>query len=151
MSQQCQVSFGAFAALMPCDDAAALRTPQADEGSRVSLVSADSSHTFTTSLRVAEHFGKRHHHVLRAIRNLECKLIAVRAPERLNFEPLDYVNSRGKAQPMYRLTRNGFALLVMGFTGRPSLVGKLQLFFDAFDAMEALNTTLHPKPMNEAA
>jgi len=53
----------------------------------------------------------RQHH--KAIKNLEC-------PEdfgRRNFAPSNYLNEQGKQQPAYEITRDGFVLLAMGFTG----------------------------------
>jgi anti-repressor protein len=69
---------------------------------------------WTTSLDVAEKFGKMHKDVLKAIRNLEC-------PEefkRRNFAPRDYRDDRGKDQKSYLISRDGFTLLAMGFTGK---------------------------------
>lgn len=64
---------------------------------------------------VAYHFGKSHKNVLRDIAKLCAK-----CPEsfyRLNFERVDYTDSKGEKRPAYLLTRDGFTLLVMGFTG----------------------------------
>ena len=36
----------------------------------------------------------------------------------LNFLERDYVDSRGKTQPLYNITRDGFSFLVMGYTGK---------------------------------
>lgn len=76
----------------------------------------------TTSLLVAEHFKKRHDHVLRAIR-----AIMAASPEevwRPNFGARDYVDRRGKTQPIIDLTHDGFAVAVMGFTGAASACGE---------------------------
>ena len=68
----------------------------------------------TTSLQVAQHFSKAHNLVMRAIRNLGCS-----AEFRLcNFAQSSYLNEQGKQQPMYRLTKDGFMFLAMGFTGK---------------------------------
>lgn len=83
----------------------------------------------TTSLVVAEKFGKPHKNVLRDIDNLD-------TPEefnRLNFEPITYVDSRGRVMPAVKMTRDGFALLAMGFTGKEALRWKIA-FIDAFNA-----------------
>ncbi|WP_420832457.1 Rha family transcriptional regulator [Paenibacillus periandrae] len=37
---------------------------------------------------------------------------------RLNFEPIEYIDTKGEKRPMYEITRDGFMMLVMGFTGR---------------------------------
>lgn len=86
----------------------------------------------TTSNQVAEHFGKLHKNVLRAIQNMECS----DGFRRLNFEPSSYVNEQGKEQPCYRLTRDGFAFLAMGFTGKEAAQWK-EAYINAFNKMEA--------------
>lgn len=68
---------------------------------------------WTTSLNVADVFGKDHGKIIRDIENLECSQQFNRA----NFGLIDYVDSRGRTQPMYEMTRDGFSFLVMGFTG----------------------------------
>jgi Rha family phage regulatory protein len=90
----------------------------------------------TTSLAVAEKFGKNHRDVLRAIRNLEC------SPEFLerNFAQLIGIYTAGKGaqreQQMYEITRDGFAFLAMGFTGPEAAKWKEQ-FLAAFNALES--------------
>lgn len=86
----------------------------------------------TTSNQVAEHFGKLHKNVLRAIQNMECS----DGFRRLNFEPSSYVNEQGKEQPCYRLSRDGFAFLAMGFTGKEAAQWK-EAYINAFNKMEA--------------
>lgn len=85
----------------------------------------------TTSLKIAEVFGKLHKNVINVIRNLEC-------PEdfnRLNFEPVEYSDSKGEKRPMYRITRDGFTLLAMGFTGRKAMQFKIA-YIEAYNEME---------------
>lgn len=87
----------------------------------------------TTSRIVAEKFGKRHDNVLRDIAGLKED-----APGEfwlLNFEERDYLDSRGKNQPMVELTRDGFVLLAMGFTGAAAMAWKVR-FIEAFNLME---------------
>lgn len=97
----------------------------------------------TTSLKIAECFGKEHKNVLADIRNLlaEC-------PEefgRLNFQPSSYTNEQGKTQPMYIVFFDGFMLLVMGYTGKKALQMKLA-YIEAFNAMrEKLETKEKPQ------
>ncbi|PPS59274.1 hypothetical protein CRX72_18890 [Pantoea sp. BRM17] len=57
----------------------------------------------TTSVKVAEYFGKRHKDVLRAIRNLQCSDDFARR----NFAPSDFIDKNGDVQPMYSITRDG--------------------------------------------
>ena len=102
------------------------------------FIAADGEQLFTTSQQVAAAFGKRHHHVLRAIRDLMEKLPQDRLT---NFgETLEMrENPNGGAMipsPVYRMTRTGFTLLAMRFTGQKALLFHLA-YIDAFDAMAA--------------
>ena len=87
----------------------------------------------TTSSNVARHFGKRHERVLDAARTLIAEL-----PETAqhNFVLSDYTDTTSRSLPAYRLTRDGFTLLAMGFTGKKALAFKLA-YIDVFNAMEA--------------
>jgi Rha family phage regulatory protein len=93
----------------------------------------------TTSADVARHFGKPHHRVLDAIRNLLPQLPDGGVP---NFRETPYTDPQnGQTYPAYRLTRDGFTLLAMGFTGKKALAFKLA-YIDAFNKMEqALHTS----------
>ena len=93
----------------------------------------------TTSLQVAQFFGKRHDNVLRAIRALIREMASEDRP--LNFEETVDVrtNPSGGAPistPAYRMTREGFMLLAMGFTGKEALRWKLA-YIAAFNRMDA--------------
>lgn len=113
-------------------------------GSSVSVVAARPELSIhdgivtTSSLQVAQFFGKRHDNVLRAIRALIREASA--DDYRLNFEEVivDYTNGKGGAQngAAYRMTREGFMLLAMGFTGKEALRWKLA-YIAAFNRMEA--------------
>lgn len=83
-----------------------------------------------TSREVAENFGKEHKDVLEKIRNLVAENSAVR---NMLIKSI-YIN-RGKEYPGYLLTRDGFSLLVMGFTGQKALEFKLK-YIEAFNKME---------------
>jgi Rha family phage regulatory protein len=89
----------------------------------------------TTSLQVAEHFGKLHKNVLRAIENLECSAEFYQ----LNFEPVitEYKNGKGGTQQAttFRITRDGFVFLAMGFTGKEAAQWK-EAYITAFNKME---------------
>ena len=95
-----------------------------------------------TSLQVAEHFGKRHPDVLRAIRKLEVS----EEFSRCNFAPRDYFDERGKVQPMYDISRDGFAMLAMGFTGKEAARWK-EAYISTFNAMEAKLRALYVSPL----
>ena len=87
----------------------------------------------TNSLVIAERFGKRHHHVLRAIKRLEC------SPEfsETNFGLAEYIDEQGKPRPYYIITRDGFMFLAMGFTGKEAAQWK-ERFITAFNELEKL-------------
>jgi len=82
---------------------------------------------------VAEHFGKNHQHVLEAIRKL-IEQTSVEISTDLFIEST-YLDSYGRVQKNYLLTRDGFSLLVMGFTGQKALEWKIK-YISAFNAME---------------
>lgn len=104
------------------------------------LVNIEGEQVFTTSLKVAEYFGKNHDKVMRQIRALEKQISLAIIGESdefslRNFAQSDYKNTRGKTYPMYKMTEEGFALLAMGFTGQKALEWKIQ-FLNAFRDME---------------
>ena len=108
----------------------------APTGQELSLVAVENEHAVTTSLRVAEVFGKQHKNVLRDIQNLECSDDF----RKLNFEPSHIIkqlpNNGSKKLPMYYITRDGFMFLVMGFTGKTAAKWK-EAYIKAFNEMEA--------------
>ncbi|MDR2893517.1 MAG: Rha family transcriptional regulator [Deltaproteobacteria bacterium] len=91
-----------------------------------------------SSMQIAKHFGKSHNNVLRDIRNLIQDL-----PEEwasINFEPIEenvVLPASGgiRKDPAYRVTRDGFAMLAMGFTGKEALEWKIKYIL-AFNQME---------------
>lgn len=101
----------------------------------LSLVAVENEHAVTTSMRVAEVFGKQHKDVLKAVKSLDC---SEEFRER-NFalSKIDYQNGNIKKQlPMYYITRDGFMFLVMGFTGKTAAKWK-EAYIKAFNEMEA--------------
>lgn len=94
------------------------------------LVTVLNNQLVTDSLQVAEHFGKQHQHVIRAIENL---VVQNGTAKSFFFEATH--ENRGKQYKMYYMNRDGFSLLVMGFTGKAALEWKLK-FLEAFNAME---------------
>lgn len=85
----------------------------------------------TNSLLVAQKFGKEHRNVLQNIRNLTAENSAVSQM----FYETTYFNERNQQQPMYTMNRDGFSILVMGFTGSQALNFKVE-FINAFNKME---------------
>ena len=93
----------------------------------------------TTSTQVAQFFGKRHDNVLRAIRVLLRE--GASADYLLNFEEMVVTRENPSggtpiSAPAYRMNREGFMLLAMGFTGKEALRWKLA-YIAAFNRMEA--------------
>lgn len=87
-----------------------------------------------TSLDVAETFGKEHYHVLEDIRVIQSN---ISFPEFSGLFLEDtYTASNGKKNPMYVMGRDGFTLLVMGYTGEAAMRFKLA-YINQFNAMEA--------------
>lgn len=94
---------------------------------------SEKGNTVTTSLLVAEKFGKEHRHVLDTIDEL-VKGVAENSADL--FYETTYIHSQNKQEyRMYLMNRDGFSLLVMGFTGKQALQFKLD-FISAFNKME---------------
>ena len=87
---------------------------------------------FADTLKIAEVFGKNHPEILRLIRSLPNDDFKTE-----NFKETFYTNKQNKRQPCYNLTRDGFSLLVMGFTGQRAYQWKIE-FIKAFNKMEAM-------------
>lgn len=99
------------------------------------LVSVKNDEVVCTSLEVSEKFGKRHDHILRDIEKL---LSGIPKNGDTYFQKDSYVNEQnGQKYPMYYMNRDGFSLLVMGFTGQKALEWKLN-YIQAFNQMESM-------------
>lgn len=84
-----------------------------------------------SSLQIAENFEKEHRNVVQSIENLTAEFSAVKNL----FIESTYINERGRSYKSYNITRDGFSLLVMGFTGKKALEWKLK-YIEAFNLME---------------
>jgi len=94
------------------------------------------------SLYVAQFFDKEHKNVLRDIARLTDSTSGLSKEfARLNFEPSSYTNSQNKKQPCYMMTRDGFTMLVMGYTGQKAMRFK-ELYIRRFNEMEQFIKTL---------
>lgn len=108
-------------------------------------------HAYANSREIAEHFGKEHYHVMRQIRSL---LDTLCPPEfsnpaadpasnfggsndfaQRNFAEAAYTGHDGKEHPCYQMTRDGFTLVAMSFTGAEALFWKIA-YITAFNEME---------------
>lgn len=113
------------------------------------------------SLQVAEKFGKRHQEVLYSIEGRKCSCngkgcqkcsgrgyqqlgilqedLEINTKSHLSnmFKKSSYKDSGGRIRPIYYMTRDGFSLLAMGFTGKKALEWKLQ-YIKAFNKIESL-------------
>lgn len=99
------------------------------------LVFVQDHRAVTSSLRVAEYFGKPHNDVLKCVRALDCSQLFREG----NFSLSSYSRKNGnisKTYPMYYMTRDGFTFLAMGFTGKVAARFK-EAYINAFNEMEA--------------
>lgn len=113
------------------------------QGNPQALVTSYNGVLVADSLEVADRFGKRHTHVLRSIDDLINQLESQSTQNWADyFIPDDYQDNKNRTQRRFKLTRDGFSLLVMGFTGPAALHWKL-LYIEAFNKMEqALRSNL---------
>jgi len=96
------------------------------------LINIKNDEAVTTSLMVAEVFRKRHDTVLRAIENL----IDNDTTKMWFHKSLYKTEGNRKSYPMFYMNRDGFSLLVMGFTGKKALEWKIK-YIEAFNQMES--------------
>ncbi|MGL5288828.1 MAG: Rha family transcriptional regulator [Aeromonas sp.] len=117
------------------------------------LISINGDKLVTTSLKIAEVFGKRHDDVLKKISNLECSdHFRLR-----NFAETVYYRknpSSGEdiATKMWNITKDGFVFIAMGFTGKKAAQFK-EFYINAFNAMAEQLTKSQPakKPRKSKA
>ena len=108
------------------------------------ILSTQNGEPVASSRQIAENFGKEHKTVLRSIEELAAQNCAAKSM----FYETTFEN-RGKQYPMYLMNRDGFSLLVMGFTGKAALEWKLK-YIAAFNEMEKkLATPQMPKLSKE--
>lgn len=99
-------------------------------------VSLHNGRPATTSLSIAEHFGKQHKDVLKSIRNL-CVELPEDVRERnfaLTYRTVAGPNNSERQEEFFIVYFDGFILLVMSYTGKKALQIKL-LYIAAFNAM----------------
>ncbi|WP_440867625.1 Rha family transcriptional regulator [Symbiopectobacterium purcellii] len=94
-------------------------------------ITAVDGRAVTTSIAIAEYFRKLHKNVIQKIESLECS----QKFSELNFQPVEYIDAKGERRPAYQITRDGFAFLAMGFTGKRAALFK-EAYITAFNTME---------------
>lgn len=91
---------------------------------------------------IAQFFEKRHANVIRDIENIINQNSGLsREFTELNFELSNYKDSTGRKLPCYFLTRDGFTILAMGYTGDKAMRFK-ELYIKKFNEMENFISTL---------
>jgi Rha family phage regulatory protein len=94
------------------------------------LVTVDQDQIVTDSETLAQAFGKRHKNVLQAYDRLKCS----DEFNRLNFQPVEFLDAKGELRRRVTMTKDGFAMLAMGFTG-PKAAAFKEDFIRAFNEM----------------
>ena len=98
------------------------------------IITIKNNAAITNSQHVAEYFGKRHDHVLRDID----ALIQTEPTTAPNFGECSYKASEGgRSYRAFNMTRDGFTLLAIGFTGKKALGFKLK-YIQQFNVMEEM-------------
>ena len=105
----------------------------------------DNNRPVVSSRKVAEVFEKEHNIVMRSIRDLVCGDDF----SRCNFAQSTYMSDRGKEYPEYLMTRDGFTILAMGFTGSKAMQWKIK-YIETFNRMEAELSTSFAIPRTYA-
>lgn len=91
----------------------------------------DNGQLVTTSLKVAEVFGKEHNKVVRDIENLSCSENFNLA----NFGEINHIDDKGRSYKAYSMTKDGFVFLVMGYRGAKAAQFK-ESYIEAFNKLE---------------
>lgn len=101
------------------------------------VIQSDRGGDVTTSLLVAEVFGKEHKHVLRDIDELSCSEDFRKSNFGLMFTIKELPNGGSRKDRYYEITKDGFSFLVMGYTGAKAGQFK-EMFIAEFNKREAM-------------
>lgn len=93
------------------------------------MVERHDNKIITTTLKVAEFFGRAHKNVMQSIKRMDCSDEFLTA----NFSAVKFQH-RGNEYNAYEMTKNGFMFLVMSFTGKKAARIK-EAYISAFDWM----------------
>jgi anti-repressor protein len=99
-------------------------------GNELGLIVRDSK-IVVSSRDVARVFEKPHNDVLKSIRALGCSEAFAQG----NFSQSSYINEQNREMPEVLMTRDGFTILAMGYTGEKAMAFKVA-YIKAFNAME---------------
>lgn len=98
------------------------------------LVEVMNGISVVSSRDIAEKFDKEHKNVIAKISEILGGIEPAEFQARY-FIPSEYTDAKGESRREFLLTRDGFSLIVMGFTGVKALQWKLKCI-DAFNKME---------------
>lgn len=111
-----------------------VQTKKLNKRERVVVSSLDVAETFTYFDEESQReYLREHKAVLRAIRELKCS-DEFRGE---HFSPSTYIDSRGKEQPCELMDKDGFTMLVMGFSD-PKAIRFKEIYINQFNQMEEL-------------
>lgn len=100
------------------------------------VVQVVNNQVITTSTDVSRKFGRHHKYVLEAVRRLEIPEYFRKANFWLIEKQTPMPNGGFRDETVYQMTRDGFTLLVMGFTGKKAMQYKIA-YIEAFNRMES--------------
>ena len=113
-----------------------MQTNLMEDATRRPVVFERDGEVFANSRDVAASFGKRHDAVLRDIANLMEKASELRLHNFVETSTVTAMPNGGTREDRcFDMDRDGFSLLVMGFTGKKALEWKLR-YIEAFNSME---------------
>ncbi|WP_060862891.1 Rha family transcriptional regulator [Paenibacillus riograndensis] len=94
------------------------------------LVFIQNNRPLTDSITVAETFGKEHRRVMQDIRELDCS----KEFNEHHFVLTSYKDTMNREKPKYLIDKDGFAFLVMGYTGKEAAAFK-EAYIKEFNRM----------------
>ena len=103
-----------------------------EEINGIEIAENSNGEVVVSSLQVAKNFGKEHKNVIQTIEGMKAENSAL---INMFFENTYKVEGNRKTYKCYYMNRDGFSLLVMGFTGKKALDWKLR-YIEAFNLME---------------
>lgn len=115
--------------------------------SRIKVFDRDGE-LWTDSLSVAEVFGKRHDHLLEAIRKIIDEFQVINLPA---FREIENIDSRGRVQPAFEMTETGFFALVARFNDLKDTDIALirSCYFKKFDEYKKSRVEIDTRPSKQ--